>query len=35
LKWIKGILLGLVIVLLLSVGVLAYLLQPSGKDKSW
>ncbi len=30
-KWIKGILLGLVIVLLLSVGVLAYLLQPSGK----
>ena len=30
-KWIKGILLSLVIVLLLIEGALAYLLQPSGK----
>jgi hypothetical protein len=31
LKWIKGILLGLLIILLLIAGTLAYLLQASGK----
>ncbi len=30
-KWIKGVLLGLVILLLLIAGTLAYLLQASGK----